>query len=70
MRKCPFKDCGAELDDTLFACGEHWTRLSYVQKQAIHKAYSAYKAGEIGVEQLRAVQGQIVKAVEGGRRLF
>jgi hypothetical protein len=70
MRNCPFTDCGARLDDSIFACGEHWRRLSFVQKQAIHKAYAAYKADEIGIEQLRAVQGQVIKAVEGGRRLF
>lgn len=61
MRTCPFPDCYAELPDHLFACARHWHSMPMRLRVRTQEAYEAYQENIITIEQLRAIQADVMK---------
>lgn len=60
MRECPFKGCGKEIPDHMFACAQHWHSLNQQQKARIWDAYNRYRANRIDLDRLREIQEQVL----------
>ena len=65
MRTCPFTFCGKSIQETMFACKQHWYSLNKVQRDTIWDAYHAYTNGDISITALRAIQSQVLAEVQG-----
>jgi hypothetical protein len=50
----------------MFACAQHWFSLGQVLRDEINAAYRRYGQGEIGIEELRAIQGRVVAGATKG----
>lgn len=64
MRQCPFPDCYAELPDHLFACARHWHSMPMRLRVRTQEAYEAYQENIITIEQLRAIQADVMKEMK------
>jgi hypothetical protein len=68
MRRCPFPGCDRTIPVTLFACAQHWFSLGQAQRDEINAAYRRYGQGDIGIEDLRAIQVRVVAVATNGNR--
>ncbi len=57
---CLFPNCGREIPAPLMACAQHWLRLLKQQRDRHEAAYEQFRAGWIGLDDLRAIQRQIM----------
>jgi hypothetical protein len=61
MRKCPFNNCAKPIPESMFACRGHWYSLSKPERDRVWSAYNAYVEDKIGVEELRAIQQEVLR---------
>lgn len=62
MRICPFHTCSQTIPDHLFACGRHWRSLAKGAQSRINTAYRKYLEGTMNIEELRAIQQDVLGA--------
>jgi hypothetical protein len=59
-RPCPFHGCTQVLPDYLFACKAHWFSLLPAERDCIWEAYTRWKDGSLGVDELRRIQQEVL----------
>jgi hypothetical protein len=65
---CAVAGCGALIRTSLLMCGRHWRQVPAKLRREVLDAYYRWQLGEVSLSDLRAVQDQAARAVEGGAR--
>jgi hypothetical protein len=47
----------------MFACARHWKTLNKEQQRTLYRAYDEYLASRLSLEELRAVQGEVLQGL-------
>lgn len=61
-RTCPFDGCGEAIPSNRFACRTHWFKLTVPERDRIVGAYRLYLNDRLGLEELRAIQKEVLDA--------
>ncbi len=59
-RVCPFHHCGKVIDPSLFACKDHWARMTEPDRKAIWDAFKRWQNGFLDPAELRAIHARVL----------
>lgn len=60
---CSLPGCGRVIRTDLLMCGRHWGRVPRDLQVDVTQAFRLYRAGNLGLDELRAVQCRATEAV-------
>lgn len=59
-RKCPFHGCQRLIDPTIFACKDHWSKMTEKDRKEIWRLWHDYNRSQIRIEDLLAGQKKVM----------